>query len=526
MRVKIYPEINYSAIKNNEAGRIRTRRGYLFLPSDKTLLNKLESMRFYRSEPVDIKEIISPMRELLKMRSVWGIRRINEERSNSIKEYESVEIGLMCLGYEIKPSACKKVFSEEDIFSALRNFYTRDSVSMAYEGKATLPNLSDFFKSNNKNATIYIKMRRENGRVKAYINSLYPEFPNLYDYISGHIPITAQRIEETKNMFVKASKEGLDVSRSGLVTSTDARSIDLLRRVRAVNNYLSAENGKNIGHTRLLKKWGIKNVRGKYDFNQLGNLGELFIRAIVAWGGIAHNRGDSFDGDFRKYFSIPLRDVLPHQKGRLRAYLYDGNGDIIYDEERPFCIMPDIRVDSSSILTGVEVKTGICNITERKLRNDIAEKYSLERRNIVFFGNGNPPIALEEIIDPEIIGKSVAVFNMKKSTLPNNTGRILEDNNVLFVESEEVLSFLEELSARWGSNPLYDNIQRNHPFLFDPSVLVELYKKMVYYPHLLQDKANASEFKWLKLSLEKIIGLGIKTLENEYEEQPELGLVL
>lgn len=398
-----------------------------------------------------------------------AIGRIGKEFEGTI----NFSAGIRELGFR----PCLGCHSERTILETLQKVWPYALVKEAYEeNNPSLLVPWDEFKDKNKiifwaiqHAT-YAKKHRNRQQKKAKkfahiipvhykkrINSIYPEFPDLFNFISRKIH--SVDIKSLAGHIQTARRLGKNISPRALHITKDPG----LKKIRNELRRFAADNGLTIqGAIRKVTQLSVACFASPPEQNYaIGEISELATRVVLLSTQLIDSTGKFYENGFDKYFA-PIHAVMPRLKKKVK----------LTREENNAFIFPDFLVENESVHSIVEVKSGTGTTCNTAI--NLIAKYSSR--------------SFKELNGAD--SKIVAVLQMP-ANITNQVAPYLEDQNISVIDGKTFIDYFFKAMRKLERSPYRAFVANAVPNKRHSLVnLVELHKRIIEEPHIMITPAH------------------------------------
>lgn len=397
-------------------------------------------------------------------------------RTDGTKEYGTTQTDtIKYFGFRVAGNRRKK----SELIDDLRAIWPKALVEQAYAGQTMLPQIADLKKSKTLAPLMHALERR--GRLPI-INRLYPEFPDLQNYVVGKGLAPANpdilrkqlrtmfysgenvsaNLQHTKNpherklyyRIMSLKDETAFGARQGIVSIFGKKSENKPATFNKILSYLLPEFS---GQELTIEPGATK---------RQGTIGELFTEWLLRWSKALNPNGFG-DAQFRTLFGFPVNAIYAGKCAR---------------KEDSNVVLPDI-VTRGTDTTFVEVRTG-----ERvKTATTLAKKYEDKTEFII----EDLPI----ITNP----RKVAVLHMPQKAIKQAIPVLLDEDWDVVIP-DQFVGWLEKMVKKvpeevWNEASPRANVES----------IIDAYKRLVQSPISFIRPGGDYEMRFLKSTLDKLV---------------------
>ncbi|MBW3022718.1 ribonuclease H-like domain-containing protein [Candidatus Woesearchaeota archaeon] len=374
--------------------------------------------------------------------------------------------------------------TKDTLKNALMEAYPFAKVKRFAEGRGSVMSLTDFQNTHQREYFTHYR-RYKSGEfppVWEVMNSLYEEFPNLYSLISRRVNSKSTDIRGLSKSLKNVFYSGGDMSVSGL--RSDKSTAHLFNKVCTVVDNLRKQGRTETSTEVIAQLTGIEKSEfttgGGKNSVKIGSLSELITRFLISGTRAVDHNAEFQTEKFRQTFPTPIMGI---SKGVLNVYSEPSESSEFF--------VSDVVVFSDKS-SAVEVKNHRQYIKHRKekiVRQLGSKKRMYAKQNGKF----------------KSIDSRVVVLHGTDPFIEKMTSELSGNGIKLFTAKD----FEESLEA------LIKNSERKITFPFPPEEMMEIYRNIAYFPHMLIKK---SQFEKRRYALEILKSLN-KSLAGESQTE-------
>jgi hypothetical protein len=426
-------------------------------------------------------------------------------------------LGFKAIGFTGNP---RQTASEEEIRTAIEEFWPRNKIEAFKRGEYKLPIKGDFKKAHPEiYRAIRTKSRRKGKKNKRdqitfdqRLNAYVPGLANLVGPVSEDDQYIDQDISE---LFFA----GEDIALDSLRYSDDPYRRKLACRIRKVARSLGVSFNEALeARTRFHSSEFVKDTEG---IREVGRIAELLVK-LAALGALAidpERDGSIYKNGFAKIFNVPLIKVEPDLsletemfdeefrppetdseegeetfKSSMHAYLCEKG---LLDPSN--WVVPDLRTTSQrgnrTKNFAIEVKSGFHKTTAQSL--------------VGKYGKGEYQWWDSELEEGVPMHGRIAAIMMRDKIVSSVKNELVDDGYIL-LPSERVLCYLGILFENLGRSPFHKAVAEAVPRLDSLQPVLHQAKEIVHNPHIMMRGTRTADRKFMIHNLEQLIGV----LEN------------
>ena len=317
--------------------------------------------------------------------------------------------------------------------------------------------------------------------VEQRINSLYPEFPHLYSFVSRVTSIDEKALG--KRIRAAHYRGVIDIAPRSLLESKDPRARKLCRQIQCANRDCLKFGIEETMEETIARISGLKPKdysRTPDKTTMLGQITECAAHLVFLVTHLVDPTGAYFQNGYADFFP-KVDDVY----AQLRIPKKDGRR-----------IKPDLLVCSEDERCAVEVKSGA---TAQSIK-DLPEKY----QDMSVFRTDNSP-GLDSVV--AILQVNERIYNESKARL--------EDAGIKVVSGEKFMEYFAIAVDQLGCSPCHTYVAGAVPRVHSLANICRFHEQVIENPNLMLRPANWQLISHYASALFSLRGRLAKTMREQ-----------